>query len=132
MKFNVLVVAAMVITSVSAGRKGKSNKPVKKSGGDSMSAPSYNPLEAGEGTSQESDPNETGPASYSGDDGADKTQPVIQLWLTLWENQPRLQIRLLLTQSQLVMISSPNYILYGAGFGVLIIGFRVCFRTFTN
>ncbi|KAH6576837.1 hypothetical protein BASA50_007839 [Batrachochytrium salamandrivorans] len=72
MKFNVLVVAAMVITSVSAGRKGKSNKPVKKSGGDSMSAPSYNPLEAGEGTSQESDPNETGPASYSGDDGADK------------------------------------------------------------
>ncbi|KAH9248019.1 hypothetical protein BASA81_014357 [Batrachochytrium salamandrivorans] len=72
MKFNVLVVAAMVITSVSAGRKGKSNKPVKKSGGDSMSAPSYNPLEAGEGTSQESDPNETGPAGYSGDDGADK------------------------------------------------------------
>ncbi|KAH6583794.1 hypothetical protein BASA61_007853 [Batrachochytrium salamandrivorans] len=52
MKFNVLVVAAMVITSVSAGRKGKSNKPVKKSGGDSMSAPSYNPLEAGEGTSK--------------------------------------------------------------------------------
>ncbi|KAH6576821.1 hypothetical protein BASA62_001160 [Batrachochytrium salamandrivorans] len=72
MKLNVLVVAAMVITSVNAGLFGKTNKPVKKSGGDSMSAPSYNPLENDEGTSQESDPNETGPASYSGDDGADK------------------------------------------------------------
>ncbi|KAH6582512.1 hypothetical protein BASA60_001901 [Batrachochytrium salamandrivorans] len=61
MKFNVLVVAAMVISSVNAGGKGRFRNPFKKSGGGSMSEQSYNPLEAGEGALQESDPNETEP-----------------------------------------------------------------------
>ncbi|KAH9263997.1 hypothetical protein BASA83_012579 [Batrachochytrium salamandrivorans] len=45
MKFNALVVAAMVITSVNAGLFGKATNPFKKSGGGSMSEQLYDPLE---------------------------------------------------------------------------------------
>ncbi|KAH6589853.1 hypothetical protein BASA61_005459 [Batrachochytrium salamandrivorans] len=72
MKFNALVVAAMVITSVNAGLFGKATNPFKKSGGGSMSEQLYDPLENDEDIFQESEPTKNG--QYDDSDDAEKTQ----------------------------------------------------------
>ncbi|KAH9244852.1 hypothetical protein BASA81_017705, partial [Batrachochytrium salamandrivorans] len=72
MKFNALVVAAMVITSVSAGLPDKLPSGVENSGGRSMSVFPQGTSGNGPGPLQESDHTNKEPADDSGGDGIDE------------------------------------------------------------